>query len=114
MLFPRQLLTIFTGNAEVLEIGVRALRMVMLTALLIAPQSVGAILFQSIGRAWPALLLGLSRQFLILIPLVLILPGFFGMDGIFTAFPLADITATVMTAVWMGKELKRLKLTINQ
>jgi Na+-driven multidrug efflux pump len=63
-------------------------------------QVVGANYFLSIGRAFPAFFLGLSRQFLILMPLVILLPRFFGLEGVWYGIPLADLLSTVITMVW--------------
>jgi Na+-driven multidrug efflux pump len=68
----------------------------------------GAATFQAFGRAGPALFLSLSRQIILLIPLVLILPLFFGLTGIFAAFPAADILATTIAFLMVLREFARL------
>jgi putative MATE family efflux protein len=108
MIFPRFILNIFTSDAEALSIAVPAIRTVMMLIPLFGVQAIGATFFQSTGKALPAFFLGLSRQFLFLIPLVLILPGFFGLSGVWMAFPIADLMATLITTTWMLIELKRM------
>ena len=71
-------------------------------------QTIGATFFQSIGKSIPALLLGLSRQFIILIPLVLILPRFLGLQGVWLSFPIADLVATLVTVFWLFHEVAHL------
>jgi putative MATE family efflux protein len=107
-IFPRELLSLFTSSAELLRIAVPALRIVMLALPFIGIQTIGATFFQSIGKSVPALLLGLSRQFIILIPLVLLLPQFLSLNGVWMAFPIADIVSTIITVVWLFHEVASL------
>lgn len=60
------------------------------------------------GRPVPAAILTLSRQVLILIPALLILPPFFGLNGVFYAGPTADFVATVLTGLWVAVEMRKL------
>ncbi len=106
--FPRLLLSMFTSDQSLIDLAAPALRIVMITMPLIGVQAIGSTLFQSIGKAFPALFLGLSRQFIFLIPLVLLLPGFIGIDGVWYAFPIADILATLITAIWLFYEVRHL------
>jgi len=71
-------------------------------------QIAGAVFFQSVGKAFPAMVLSLSRQVLLLIPLILILPRLFGLTGVWVAFPAADVVSTIVTVTWLKVELKRL------
>ena len=109
MIFPRPLLSVFSPDPELLDIGVSMLRIFILIVPLIGVQFVGAGLFQAIGKALPALILSLSRQFLLLIPLALTLPHFFGVMGVIVAFPAADLLSTVITSLLMTGELRRMK-----
>jgi len=72
-------------------------------------QVMGATMFLALGRAGPALFLSLSRQIIFLIPLVLLLPLTMGLTGIFVAFPIADVLATVVTVVMLAREFRRLR-----
>jgi Na+-driven multidrug efflux pump len=74
---------------------------------------VGAILFQAIGKAAPALILSLLRQFIILTPLILVLPRIFnlGLTGIWLAFPIADILAVIITVILIKREMNEISLT---
>ncbi len=60
------------------------------------------------GKPTPSLVLGLSRQFIILIPLLLILPRFLGLDGVWAAFPLSDFLATAMTTAFLVRDVRHL------
>ena len=79
-----------------------------------AVQIIGAAYFQAIGKAIPALLLTLTRQGFIFIPLLYILPQFFGELGIWMAFPISDVSATIITAIFLKRELNKLPSTPNQ
>ncbi len=70
--------------------------------------------FSSVGKTRPALLLGILRQFLLLIPLTIILPNFFGVIGVFIAFPVSDIIATIISAICLLKETKSLRNNNSQ
>ena len=72
-------------------------------------QLVGSGYFQAIGKAIPALMLTLSKQIFFLVPLLLILPSIYGLDGVWYAFPLADILSTILTVFYMSMAVKGLK-----
>jgi putative MATE family efflux protein len=108
-IFPRLLLSMFTSEAALLDLATPALRIAMMAVPFIGIQTVGATLFQSIGKSVPALFLGLSRQFIFLIPLILILPRIFGLGGVWIAFPIADTLATIVTSIWLFYEIRHLR-----
>ena len=68
---------------------------------------VGSNFIQSIGKAKIAMVLGLLRQVIILIPMVIILPNFFGLNGVWFAQPTADIVSAVITGIVLIKEIKK-------
>ncbi|MGC9331390.1 MAG: MATE family efflux transporter, partial [Bacteroidales bacterium] len=72
-------------------------------------QIIGSGLFQALGKVVPALLLGLSRQVLFLIPLALILPRIFGVAGVWYSYPASDFLAACVTALLLYREIKKLK-----
>ena len=65
--------------------------------------------FQAVGKKTQSMMLGLSRQFLLLIPIVLILPLFIGVDGVWMAFPIADLASTALTLALLVRELRHLE-----
>ena len=75
---------------------------------LLAFSLIGSAYFQAIGKAKPALLLALSKQGIFLIPLVMIMPALFGLEGIWYAFPLADTGAAIISYYFLRKETKAL------
>jgi putative MATE family efflux protein len=107
MIFPSQIVRLFTDDAAVLEQTPSALRTVFLITPLIAFQLIGSGYFQAIGKARLALLLTLTKQGFFLIPLILILPNYFGLLGVWVAFPIADLFSTLVTTFFLRIEMKR-------
>jgi len=108
ILFPEFFINLFTTDEKLISLSVNGLRRVILFIPLIGVQIIGAAFFQSVGKALPSLILGMSRQIIFLIPFVLIFPYFMGLNGIWLSFPAADIGATLVTLAWLLKELKSL------
>lgn len=114
MFFPETITKMFTTDVEVLKQTPSAMRWVFAATPIIAIQLIGAAYFQAIGKAIPALLLTLSRQGFFFIPLILILPKFFGEWGVWVSFPISDVLATIVTAYFLNKEVVRtLKPKVN-
>lgn len=65
--------------------------------------------FQSIGMAKKAIILSLSRQVMILIPCLVILPLFWGADGVWFSMPISDAVASVIAAVMLYRQFKYFK-----
>lgn len=107
--FAEEIVMVFTTNSRVIAETPSAMRWVFAATPVIALQLIGSAYFQAIGKALPALLLTLSRQGFFFIPLVLILPHYFGEIGVWISFPLADVLSTLVTAWFLNKEI-RLKL----
>jgi len=109
MLFPAQVIWLFSPKDEaLLALGTHAMRISVLMLPLIGFQVVSASYFQAVGKPKVAMLLMLSRQVLLLIPAVLFLPQFFGLDGVWAAMPTADLGASVATSVCLWLELRHL------
>jgi len=66
----------------------------------------GGGLFQSIGKAVPALVLTISRQVLFLVPAAFLLPMVFGLNGVWMAVPVADFLSIAATGIWVSREIK--------
>lgn len=65
--------------------------------------------YQSLGKVKPAFWLAILRQVVILIPVVLILPPIFGLDGVWYAFPVADLLATIIIFFIFRRDIKKIK-----
>jgi len=106
MIFPEDITRMFTTNAEVIKQTPRDMRWVFAATPIIAVQLIGAAYFQSIGKVIPALLLTLTRQGFFFIPLILILPAFYGELGVWISFPISDVLSTIVTAYFLNREVK--------
>lgn len=109
MFFPQMIVNIF-GQEEDLynEFAVKCFRVFLMCCVLNAFQISSSIFFQSIGKPLKSSLLSLSRQILYFIPLVLILPNFFGLDGVLYAGPSADFLAFLTALVFIFFEMRHL------
>lgn len=109
MVFPQQIMLIFTNDIAAIEMGKTALRIIYALSITIGIQMVTGGTFQALGKARAAFVLSLSRQTLFLIPLLLTLPFMFGLTGIWMAFPLADLLSLIL-ALWFIKKYKSIFL----
>lgn len=103
--YATPIVSVFTTDPKVIAETPDALRWVFAASPIIAIQLIGAAYFQAAGNAKKALLLTLSKQGFFLIPLVLILPNFFGIFGVWVAFPIADVLSTLLTGYFLRKEM---------
>jgi putative MATE family efflux protein len=108
-LFPEQLISLFNSkDKELISFGARALRIFLIFLPIIGFQIVSANYFQAVGKPKQAMFLSLSRQVVILIPALLILPKFFGLDPVLIAGPVADVGSSILTGIWLFIELRHL------
>ena len=103
--FPELITRMFTTDPLVIEKTPTAMRWVFAATPIIAIQLIGAAYFQAVGKAIPALLLTLSRQGFFFIPLIFILPLWYGELGVWIAFPVSDILSTLVTAYILYREV---------
>jgi putative MATE family efflux protein len=108
-LIPVQVVRLFSrGDPELVALGSHALRICTVLLPLAGFQIVSAGYFQAVGKPKQALVMALSRQFLLLIPAVVILPMFFGLDGVWAAMPTADVGSSLLTGTCLFWELRHL------
>ena len=105
--FSNSIGTIFTSEPLVLQKTPAAIRWVFAATPIVGIQLIGAAYYQAIGKALPALLLTLTRQGFFFIPLLYILPEFLGIDGVWIAFPIAELLAAIVTGGFLIYELKK-------
>ncbi len=106
--FPVALIGIFGKEAELREFGAHAIGIWMLLLPLIGTQIIGSLYFQAAGKPKVSLFLTLTRQVILLIPLILIMSSVFELNGILMAGPIADGVSFLITAVFLTFELRRL------
>lgn len=109
MLIPELTVSIFTNDAELTALSARGLRITMIFFPIIGFQMVTSNFFQSIGMAGKAIFLSLSRQLLILLPCLLILPRFFGEWGVWYSMPVSDILASLIAATMLVSQFRKFK-----
>jgi len=107
MIFPEEITKVFTSDADVIRETPAAMRWVFLATPIIAIQLIGAAYFQGIGKAKTGLILALLRQGILFVPLILILPLFFGEMGAWISFPISDFLATIITGIVLIREVKK-------
>jgi len=113
LVLAEPIVAIFSKDATIIKETPSALRLVFAASPIIAIQLIGAAYFQAAGKAIPALLLTLTKQGFFLIPLILVLPNYYGIFGVWIAFPIADILSTLVTGFFLKREMNR-KLTYLQ
>ncbi|MEE3998989.1 MATE family efflux transporter [Tenacibaculum sp. FZY0031] len=106
MLFPTELVGVFTEDEKLLKLTPDALIVAFLATPVITTQLIGSAYFQAAGKALPALLLTLLKQGFFLIPLVYILPKFYGVNGVWMSFPIADVLSTALTYAYLKREVR--------
>lgn len=113
-LFPRQLVSIFgNGTEEYFQFAVKYFRIYLFCTFINNIQPLTSNFFSSIGKPKIGAFLSLTRQILFLLPLIIIFPIFFGIEGIMYAGPIADGIAFLVSFILVQKELNRSEYIIN-
>lgn len=109
MFAPRPLISLFgEGNELYYEFGVKYLRVFLFFTFLNGIQIASTTFFQAIGKATKGAILSLIKQVIFLLPLLVVLPMFMGVDGCMFAAPISDFIAFVSGAIMLYFELKRM------
>ncbi|WP_411683035.1 MATE family efflux transporter [Clostridium thailandense] len=108
--FPVVLVKMFNkSDVSLTQITTHGIKIFMLMFPLVGFQIVSSNFFQAIGKAKISMFLALLRQVIILIPMLLILPSIFKLNGVWAAAPISDFIASILTAVFLSLEVKKLK-----
>jgi putative MATE family efflux protein len=102
VIFKEEIIWVFTNDATLLAETPNAMLIVFLVTPIVTMQLIGSAYFQAAGKAMPALFLTLLKQGIFLIPLAYILPKYYGINGIWWSFPIADVLSTIIT-IWVLK-----------
>ena len=100
---------LFTTDPELIRLSVNGMRIMMAAFVLVGSQMVITNFFQSIGMAKISMFLSLSRQMIFLLPMLLLLPLFLGVDGIWWAMPISDTIAEIVAVVMMMTYMRKFK-----
>ena len=106
---PRQIIAIFwDGNRAYFDFAEKFFRIYLFFTFLNGIQSITSNFFTSIGKAGKGVFLSLTRQTIFLVPLMLLLPYFMGIDGIMYAAPVADLAAAVISVWFAAREFQKM------
>ena len=109
MLLPYSCARLFTADATLVALSIKAIRINMFFFPVIGFQMVVTNFFQCIGKVKVSIFLSLSRQLLFLLPLLAVLPRFFGVDGVWYSLPVSDLTAALVAAAIMSLYMRKFK-----
>ncbi|MDO4175156.1 MAG: MATE family efflux transporter [Eubacteriales bacterium] len=106
-LFPRQITSLFgSGDALYFEFAISYFRIYFFFTFANCLQPITSTFFTAIGKPKKGMFLSMTRQILFLLPLILILPLFFGIDGILYSGPIADGVAALVSIVMIRAEMR--------
>ncbi|NCE72575.1 MATE family efflux transporter [Odoribacter sp. Z80] len=108
-IFPRTIIRFFTTDEGLIGLAEHGMRLILLMLPVIGFQMVSTSFFQSIGMAGKAIFLSLTRQLIFLVPCLFILPHYWGPDGVWGSFPVADALSTITTGLMLGWQMKKFK-----
>lgn len=109
MFLPHLVARLFTTDGQLLNMAVRAIRIDMLVFPVVGAQMVITMFFQCIGKVRISIFLSLSRQLIVLLPLLVLLPMFFGINGVWYALPASDFIAAMLAVVTMVVYVRKFK-----
>lgn len=114
-LFPGVVLSLFGGGSPEFDLfATQCLKIYLFGIFCAGFQIVSTNYFQATGQPLKASILSMLRQLLLLIPLLLILPLFFGLNGVLYAGPCADIGSAIIVALFIVPEMKKLNSRVHQ
>ena len=113
-LFPNAFIKIFTSDQELIAISKKGIRIIFMLFPIVGFQMVTGNFFQSVGMANKSIFMSLSRQLIFLIPCLLILPNFFGLDGVWMSMPISDGLSSIIAAILLTNQLKKFKREYNE
>ena len=103
---PEPIVSMFNSDEQLVSISVDGIRKYLSMMPLIGMSMIGSNYIQSIGNAKQAMFLSLLRQVILLVPMMLILPKFLGLNGVWFAQPVADVISFIVTFILISKEVK--------
>ncbi len=107
--FPRAIIQIFTSNIELLDLSTEAAKMIFVAIYVVGFMNVGSTIFQALGKGIPAFITSFARSVLFLIPLVIILPNVWQLNGVWLAFPITDTLTCLLTVLFLIPIIKHLQ-----
>lgn len=114
MTIPGTCARLFTTDPTLIDLSAKGIRYIMVAFPVVGYQMVVSNFFQSIGKAKISIVLSLSRQLLILLPLLLVLPTMFGINGVWVSMPVSDTLSAFMAAWIMIVYMRKFKKQHNE
>ena len=106
-IFSTDLISFFTDDPDLLNRTPRAMIICFAGLPTMGVSFIASAYFQAIGKTKPALFLTLARQGLFMIPLALLLPLYFDLDGIWFSMPIGEIMATIISIIWLVRAVRK-------
>ena len=106
--FPAQILSVFNSEPQFLEQGIPAMRLFAVVYLTMATRQNTSSFFQGVGKGLPALIIGLAREYLFMLPFIYIFPRMMGQMGVWVTFPVADVLGAILALVWIVLEARKM------
>lgn len=105
---PRPIAAMFMQDDEQIQCAINCLHITLMSFWIVGFQIVSTNFFQALGMAGKAVFLSLTRQIIFMIPLLFILPPVMGLDGVWTAFPISDMAASITAAILLWVEMRHI------
>ncbi|MBD5232982.1 MAG: MATE family efflux transporter [Bacteroidales bacterium] len=111
--WPSGIARVFTTDPELIQATDTALSLCLLAFPVVGFQIISTSFFQSIGRAAESIAVGLLRQVIFIIPILIFLPPVLGIKGVWLSFPISDAAATIVTAILIIRCFRQLRRVEN-
>ena len=98
------------SDSKMVQTGIPYFRLLFSTFLLTGVINNSATLFQALGKGWKASVIFLSRQIVFFIPLLIILPDYFGISGVWLSMPVAELLTLIVIIALLVTEFRQLKV----
>ncbi|CEN22126.1 MATE efflux family protein [[Clostridium] sordellii] len=105
-IYPEKFIGIFTNDDKLISLALNGIKIYSITLPIIGISILGTVYFQSIGSAKVSMVLGLLRQVIILIPVILVVPKVYGLDGVWMSQPIADLGAMIVVGLFLIRDIK--------
>lgn len=107
-LFPTTLLSLFLDpTSSTISMAASGLKYTTMMLPILGLGFMGLAYFQSTAQSKKSILLGSLRQFILIIPIVLVLPMIYGLNGVWLTTPIADIISTILITIFLVKDMRR-------
>lgn len=111
--FPEVLVSMFNKDPKLMDIAINGLKKYSYMLPIVSVSIVGSNYVQSVGKAKTAMILSLLRQVILLVPMIMVLPKFLGLDGVWIAQPVSDFISFIITGMVIIIEFKSYKKLVD-